>query len=188
MWTLISTISVRIPAEARRGRSCRMYPVSVSYTHLDVYKRQLAGYPRSSALIQGEMSERIIRDCGLSGKQVIAYMPVWRGAQIKKNFEIQLKIIYQYLSQIDRLLTDDQLFFVKLHPYVADAVDYSVYRHIRSFPGEYETYDFLSAADILVTDYSGVMFDFGVTGRKIILFTYDLSLIHISCWNRWRTK
>lgn len=136
-------------------------------------KIMLAGHPRSSALIQGEMSERIIRDCGLSGKQVIAYMPVWRGAQIKKNFEIQLKIIYQYLSQIDRLLTDDQLFFVKLHPYVADAVDYSVYRHIRSFPEEYETYDFLSAADVLVTDYSGVMFDFGVTGRKMILFTYD---------------
>ena len=49
---------------------------------------------------------------------------------------------------------------------MADAVDYSVYRHIRSFPEEYETYDFLSAADVLVTDYSGVMFDFGVTGRK----------------------
>ncbi len=56
---------------------------------------------------------------------------------------------------------------------MADAVDYSVYRHIRSFPEEYETYDFLSAADVLVTDYSGVMFDFGVTGRKMILFTYD---------------
>ncbi|MCH1982156.1 CDP-glycerol glycerophosphotransferase family protein [Ruminococcus sp. OA3] len=133
----------------------------------------LAGHPRSSALLQGDMSERIRRGCGLGEKQVIAYMPVWRGALSKKNFEIQVKIIYQYLSQIDRLLTDNQLFFVKLHPYVEDSVDYSVYRHIRSFPEEYETYDFLSAADILVTDYSGVMFDFGATGKKMILFTYD---------------
>ena len=30
------------------------------------------------------------------------------------------------------------------------------------------------AADVLVTDYSSTMFDFAVTGRPIINFTYDL--------------
>src|SRR5207253_3081410 len=31
------------------------------------------------------------------------------------------------------------------------------------------------AADVLVTDYSSAMFDFAVTGRPILLFTYDLA-------------
>ena len=30
------------------------------------------------------------------------------------------------------------------------------------------------AADVLVTDYSSAMFDFAVTGRPILFFTYDL--------------
>jgi CDP-glycerol glycerophosphotransferase len=32
----------------------------------------------------------------------------------------------------------------------------------------------LLAADILVTDYSSVMFDFAITGRPLLFFTYDL--------------
>jgi CDP-glycerol glycerophosphotransferase len=30
------------------------------------------------------------------------------------------------------------------------------------------------AADVLVTDYSSMMFDFAVTGRPMLFFTYDL--------------
>ena len=30
------------------------------------------------------------------------------------------------------------------------------------------------AADVLVTDYSSAMFDFGVTGKPMLFFTYDL--------------
>lgn len=54
-------------------------------------------------------------------------------------------------------------------------MDYSKYKHIKPFPKEYETYDFLSICDILVTDYSSVFFDFAITKKKIILFTYDLN-------------
>jgi CDP-glycerol glycerophosphotransferase len=31
------------------------------------------------------------------------------------------------------------------------------------------------AADVLVTDYSSAMFDYAVTGRPMIFFTYDLA-------------
>jgi CDP-glycerol glycerophosphotransferase (TagB/SpsB family) len=31
------------------------------------------------------------------------------------------------------------------------------------------------AVDVLVTDYSSAMFDFAVTGRPVLLFTYDLA-------------
>jgi CDP-glycerol glycerophosphotransferase len=35
--------------------------------------------------------------------------------------------------------------------------------------------DLYLAADVLVTDYSSVMFDFAVTGRPLIFFAYDLA-------------
>jgi CDP-glycerol glycerophosphotransferase len=34
--------------------------------------------------------------------------------------------------------------------------------------------DLLLIADVLITDYSSVMFDFAVTGRPMLFFTYDL--------------
>ena len=52
-------------------------------------------------------------------------------------------------------------------------MDYSGYKHIKETPSKYETYDFLNASDALVTDYSSIMFDYAVTKRKIVLFTYD---------------
>ena len=133
----------------------------------------LSGYPRNSALFQDGMSREIRKKHGLENMQLIAYMPTWRGTLQKKDFDAQLKQIYQYLSEIDQRLTDRQIFFTKLHPFVGAEIDFSVFHHVRPFIGEYETYDFLNAVDMLVTDYSSIMFDFAVTGRKIILFTYD---------------
>ena len=133
----------------------------------------LSGYPRNSALFKRDMSEKIRREHNLTGKQLIAYMPTWRGTLQKKDFNEQVKIINQYLSEIDQRLNSGQIFFVKLHPFVGEGIDYTAFRHIRPFIGQYETYDFLNAVDMLVTDYSSIMFDFAVTGKKIILFTYD---------------
>ena len=145
------------------------------YMIRNIYPGQimLSGYPRNSALFQEKLGNKIVCENDLKGKQVIVYMPTWRGLLHKKNFDDQVKIIYQYLSCLDEMLSEKQIFYVKLHPFVGKAVDYSLYRHIRPFPSKYDTYDFLNAADVLVTDYSSIMFDFGVSGKKMILFTYD---------------
>ena len=33
---------------------------------------------------------------------------------------------------------------------------------------------FLNMCDVLITDYSSVMYDFANSGKKIILFAYDI--------------
>ena len=35
--------------------------------------------------------------------------------------------------------------------------------------------DLFGIADVLITDYSSVMFDFAVTGKPMLFFTYDLA-------------
>ena len=101
-------------------------------------------------------------------------MPTWRGANRQAQIEEQKQILQEYFSRLDGLLRDDQIFYVNLHFLVGNIMDYGEYQHIRPFPAEYETYDFLALCDMLVTDYSSVFFDFAVTGKKIILFPYDL--------------
>lgn len=80
------------------------------------------------------------------------------------------------LDEMDDLLnigTTDEIMFAKIHPLAADDVDFSRFKNIRSFPLEYETYEFLNVADCLITDYSSVFYDYAITGRNIVLYTYD---------------
>lgn len=136
-------------------------------------KIMMSGYPRNSALYHSDLSAKIRKEHNLEGKKLIAYMPTWRGLLHKKNFALQVGTILTYLYQLDKKLDDSTIFFVRLHPFVGDAIDFSNFRHIRPFLPEYDTYDFLNVTDMLVTDYSSIMFDYAVSGKKIILFAYD---------------
>lgn len=132
-----------------------------------------SGYPRNSIFAGTDRYDKIRKECGLTDKQVIVYMPTWRGLLHQKENDKQVANLLECFIIIDQHLGDDQIFYVKLHPYVKEGIDYDGFTHIREFPKNYETYDFLNACDVLVTDYSSIMFDFGVTRRKIILFVYD---------------
>jgi len=133
----------------------------------------ISGYPRNSAFFHKNRYHQIRQELKLDDKQVIVYMPTWRGLLHKKETGKQLDMLGLYFVNIDNKLTDNQVFYVKLHPFVKNQMDYSGFKHIKEFPAKYETYDFLNASDVLVTDYSSIMFDYGVTKRKMILFTYD---------------
>lgn len=131
------------------------------------------GYPRNSIFYNRERIENIKNENGIQGKQIIVYMPTWRGIMTKRENKRQIQEIQNYFNELDEKLTDKQVLYIKLHVFVKSAIDCSQYKHIKEFPQKYETYDFLNIADILITDYSSVFFDFANSGKKIILFTYD---------------
>lgn len=131
----------------------------------------MSGYPRNSVFFDDEQRISIRKNLNLEGKQVIAYMPTWRGTvQNQKNNAQDINYI---LQKLDKKLNSNQILYVNLHPIEKSKVNYNKFRKIKPFPSDYETYEFLNAADLLITDYSSVFFDFANTNRKIILFTYD---------------
>ena len=81
--------------------------------------------------------------------------------------------VNRFLEKIDSNLNDNQILFVKFHPYNQSKIDFSGFENIKAFPNNFENYDVLNACDCLITDYSSVFFDFANTKRKIILFNYD---------------
>lgn len=130
-------------------------------------------YPRVS-ILNDEARRRLLRhNLGISDKKVCCYLPTWRGLMTKKENAKQHNACQRYLSQLDVFLDDNTILYVQLHPYAEKGFHLGAFRHIKAFPAQYETYDFLAACDVLITDYSSVFFDFAVTGRKIILFAYD---------------
>ena len=131
------------------------------------------GYPRNAVFFDKARRDELRKELGLERLQVIVYMPTWRGnADVNKSREYTEEL-QSYFDELDEKLGAGQVFFVKLHPMVSEALNLSGYRRIKSVPSGYETYDFLNTADCLVSDYSSVMFDFACTGRDIVLFAYD---------------
>ena len=99
-------------------------------------------------------------------------MPTFKGIVSDRKDEEQKNEVTSFLKEIDANLNDNQILFVKLHPYNQSKINFSKFKRIDKFPRGYETYDILNMADALITDYSSVFFDFANTRRKIIIFNY----------------
>jgi len=133
----------------------------------------LGGYPRNTEFMDEERRSVIRREFGLEKKEVYAYLPTWRGVLNQVDNDGQNEQLTNYFEELDSLLGEQQVVYVKLHPMNSKGINLSAFKHILPFPQEYETYEFLNATDGLITDYSSVFFDYAISGRKILLFTYD---------------
>ncbi|WP_296869706.1 CDP-glycerol glycerophosphotransferase family protein [uncultured Methanobrevibacter sp.] len=133
----------------------------------------LEGYPRNSVFFDEERKEELKKELNLQDKEIFVYMPTFKGILTDRKDEEQKYEIEEYLEELDEKLNDKQLALVKLHVYNRSKLNFDQYKHVKPFIEDYETYDVLNMADVLITDYSSVFFDFANTRRKIVLFNYD---------------
>lgn len=129
-----------------------------------------SGYPRNAVFFDDELRKSVRGKYKLENFQVVVYMPTWRGGHTNTAQKGKLQ---EHLEEIDLRLTDKQILYVKLHNMDRQDIQLDNFEHIRDFPQDIECYQFLTAADCLVTDYSSVFFDVANSGRKIVLFPYD---------------
>lgn len=136
------------------------------------------GYPRNDFLTTGNNPvtiQAIKQSLGIPNeKKVILYAPTWRDNQFydrgRYKFDLQLD-----LEQLQAELGEEYVIVLRLHYLVAEnlnidafkgfAYDCSHYRDIR---------DLYLIADMLITDYSSVFFDYAILRRPIIFFVYDI--------------
>ena len=123
----------------------------------------MGGYPRNEVFFDPCIREKVRAEQGLQGKKVYAYMPTFRSRDPSSGGTAQADFIRTFFEQADLKLDDSEVLFVHLHYYIDDFIRYSDYRHIRPFPAEIEPYEFLTAADVLISDYSSVMYDFSIS-------------------------
>lgn len=133
----------------------------------------LSGYPRNTVFFNEKLKKQIRSEMYLDNKKVVAYMPTWRGTLNKKNKTISQANLQYILEELDSNLDDSFSVFVNLHPIEVAAIDFSQFHSIKPFPKQYETYEFLSIVDVLISDYSSVIFDYMNSDGKIILYAYD---------------
>ncbi|HYF28348.1 MAG TPA: CDP-glycerol glycerophosphotransferase family protein, partial [Baekduia sp.] len=137
-----------------------------------------SGLPRNDVL-QGpraaQVREDVRRDLGITGEgPAVLYAPTWRDDAVfpegGKVFELELEVE----RVADALGKAGGVLLLRLHYTLTGrlpAVEHPAVRDVSFHP---DISDLYLAADVLVTDYSSAMFDFAVTGKPQILFTYDL--------------
>ena len=125
------------------------------------------GAPRVDLTLSPDR-DALRRQLGISPEcQVIMVAPTWRG--VIGDGEDATPEINELLVLLNGLDANQYTAFVQMHDFVA-----TPNTHARAVPAGLTTNQFLSVVDILITDYSSIMFDFFATGRQVILFAYDL--------------
>ena len=98
-------------------------------------------------------------------KRAYLYCPTYRSREEGPLPETE----WQYL---DDHLNDDEILCVKVHP-LSQAPDLRGYRHICGVSAKEPSGPYLMDCDVLITDFSSIMFDAHVLRKPVVLFEKD---------------
>ena len=134
------------------------------------------GYPRNDRLINTTPEERteLRKKLGVDDKKVILYAPTWRDNQHTSGEG------YTYKTEVDfdklkEELGDEYVILFRAHYLVANSFDFDKYKgFVKDVSSYSDINELYIAADILVTDYSSVFFDYANLRKPVIFYMYDL--------------
>ncbi|MEB6170262.1 bifunctional glycosyltransferase family 2 protein/CDP-glycerol:glycerophosphate glycerophosphotransferase [Staphylococcus pseudoxylosus] len=137
------------------------------------------GYPRNDVLVNHANDKAYIQQIKENlnlpaNKKVIMYAPTWRDDEFVKKgkylFNLQID-----LDNLQAQLGDDYVVLLRMHYLISNALDLRGYEDFAIDVSNYsDISELYLISDCLITDYSSVMFDYGVLKRPQFFFAYDL--------------
>jgi len=156
------------PYYSRRFAELLDYIVTTSEEMIPIVARQ-TGVPEKSILPLGMprtdiylTSKKGDGKTFLAKKRAYLYVPTWRTSE-----ETPLPLIDW--SLIDESLTDNEVFVVKPHP-MTKRILFGKYKHIVEVSHDEPSNPYLMDADVVITDYSSILFDAHLLRKPVILF------------------
>lgn len=134
------------------------------------------GYPRNDALYRekGKGQEIFKEKLGIPrNKKVILYAPTWRENQHipGEGYSYSLQVDFQKWK---RELGEEYVILFRAHYFISNQYDFEQYgEFIKNVSHIDDVNELYLAADILITDYSSVFFDFANLERPILFYMYD---------------
>lgn len=132
---------------------------------------KVIGYPKSDILANYTEAYRLEMRKRLNlpdDKKVILYAPTFREGYLKdRDMPVDFK-------KWESILGDDYLVLFRAHPVVALKIKVdpssTFVRDVSDYP---DNNDLIIASDILISDYSGILVEFGVQKKPMFIYTYD---------------
>lgn len=145
----------------------------------------VSGYPRNQVLISDDIENVYLDEEKRDRKKIISFLNKKNNGKSKKmifympTFRESETLFFKHFDKNDfqKFLEENNLLFcIKLHP---KSKLNEEFRNIQSknimvINKDADPYVFLKMADVLITDYSSIYFDYLLLDRPIIFFAYDL--------------
>ena len=135
----------------------------------------LCGFPRMDELynVTAEETLKIKEKMGLpNNKKIILYAPTWRDSgDLGKTYSLKPPI---NMEKWRMTLGHDYIVLLRMHPYTTKLLGLEFDSFLRDFSSYPNVNEILKVSDILISDYSGIFFEYSVLERPLICFGYDL--------------
>jgi teichoic acid glycerol-phosphate primase len=133
------------------------------------------GIPRTDFFFDEKGKQKILKKLTfnnhlLQNKKIILYAPTYRDHELD-HFRLQLD-----LEKMNQELGNDYIVVLRLHPAIKNFVDASTLYPDFVFDyssNQYDINELLLIADILITDYSSIPYEFSLLRKPIMFFAYD---------------
>jgi CDP-glycerol glycerophosphotransferase len=135
------------------------------------------GAPRNDIFYAPDIEQRRARvrqrlGLGTTGSRIILYAPTWRDhVHHRGRYRLDLHVDLVWLASE---LGDGYAVLFRKHSNIVDNLPPQMSRAVLDVSDYPDIQELLLVADVLITDYSTLMFDFANTGRPMIFYTYDL--------------
>jgi CDP-ribitol ribitolphosphotransferase len=111
---------------------------------------------------------------GIRDRTVILFAPTFRGLLREATYDLD---VLDYARLHALCLEKDAVFVIRLHPQVRQSLGIPPSFADRLLDGSSRVMnapDLLFATDLLITDYSSIVFEYSTLGRPMLFFAYDL--------------
>ena len=125
------------------------------------------GMPRTDIFIGKQKGDG---HTGLTNKHIYLYVPTFRWPEEAMEFVLN----YDWL---DNQLTDEELLVVKAHT-VGHPLLKKSYKHIIEIPSSEPSTPYLIDCDVVITDYSSIMFDGYLLNKPSVLYSPNLDYVN----------
>lgn len=142
------------------------------YDVKNLYSGKIAetGYPRvdHTLNISSDRKQSILQQLDLDGsKPIVLYAPTWRGTTESKSFDVK-----KLIDDLTLLTSDEYEILFKSHHF-AEKIIKKANLDVKLVDSSIDVNELLGCVDILVSDYSSIVFDYIKTKKPIISYVYD---------------
>lgn len=146
---------------------------TLDFADIQTGKRMIVSYPRQQRILKASDEDFKTYLSNVMpvnpNKKIALYAPTWRGSN--GSYKNVVKEYTDAINLIDKYLPDDYQLIFKPHKNAA-----SFFKNNKSIvivPDWIDVNEVLSVTDLLISDYSSIIFDFYFTGRPVINWMYD---------------
>lgn len=137
---------------------------------IDESKVKLYGYPKNDVLLNMDSDEVLFLKNKLSipeGKKIILYAPTYREHTNESFINIDL-------DKWRNELADDYVLLIRMHPIISNKICLNGFEDFAFNVSDVEdNMALMKMSDCLVSDYSGIFFEYAVLGKPMFCYAYD---------------